>query len=91
MRIVISATVPFSCDLWGQKKVPVVERFKQESIHGTVSQKKTGVAIVERWSLVEVQLCRRIQNHGNGNQFVPRDHVFPLLVVYFLKHPFKNT
>ena len=37
----------------GQKKVAVVERFKQESIYGLSAKK---VAIVERWPLVEVRL-----------------------------------
>ena len=37
----------------GQKKVAVVERFKQESVYGLSAKK---VAIVERWPLVEVRL-----------------------------------
>ena len=37
----------------GQKKVAVVERFKQESMYGLSAKI---VAVVERWPLVEVRL-----------------------------------
>ena len=37
-----------------------VERFKQESMYGLSAKKKTGVAIVERWLLVEVRLYRDV-------------------------------
>ena len=39
--------------LRGQKKMAVVERFKQESMYGLFAKK---VAVVERWPLVEVRL-----------------------------------
>ena len=38
-------------DTLGQKKVAVVERYKQESMYGLSAKK---VAVVERWPLVEV-------------------------------------
>ena len=37
----------------GQKKVAIVERFKQELMYGLSAKK---AAIVERWPLVEVRL-----------------------------------
>ena len=39
--------------LWGQKKVVVVERLKQDSILGLSAE---NVAVVEMWPLVEVRL-----------------------------------
>ena len=39
--------------LWRQKKVAIVERFKQELMYGLSAKK---AAIVERWPLVEVRL-----------------------------------
>ena len=39
--------------LWGQKKLAVIERLKQDSILGLSAE---NVAVVEMWSLVEVRL-----------------------------------
>ena len=44
---------------WRQKKVAIVERFKQESMYGLSAKTNdccTEEAIVERWPLVEVRL-----------------------------------
>ena len=42
---------------WGQKKVAIVERLKQESMYGLSAQKNG--RNVERWSLVEVRLYHK--------------------------------
>ena len=41
---------------WGQKKVTVVERFKEDSMYGLSAR---NVAVVDRWPLVEVRLCTK--------------------------------
>ena len=43
----------FTTATLGQKKVAIVERFKQESEYGLSAKK---AAVVERWPLVEVRL-----------------------------------
>ena len=54
----ISSHLNYSCTSvqrppWGQKKVAIVERLKEEWIHGLLAKIMTGV---ERWPLLEVRL-----------------------------------